>query len=520
MTSTADALWLCKYWLQRCLTSHVSCQPHFTSFLPTRLIDISDVKPKLWISRNIGENISYATLSHCWGSLEFTILRESNLDKFRSVIPSEALPKTFQDAIYVARYLGFQYLWIDSLCIMQDSDSDWIRESGLMADIYGGATLNIAASSANDASEGCFFYRHKSWRCRISAGVECFYDCVASRSLSPFEVPLHRRAWVVQERYLSCRTLHFYKDQIFWECETNSKCETFPKGYPRIDGSSFDISKKPLDKTMWPKIIFHYSRGRLSKASDKLVAIGGLARLIQAHDNDEYTAGLWKSALEKQLYWCVFDGGERIKPYQAPTWSWASVNGKIQAWEDSSEKLLAERLHTEATNVQVQLASADPFGAIKTASLQLKCTILYKGTIEYSEDADEKVCLGSAEFEISVNLDCEGLADGGACGDSDENLGKETIEKDSGSEVYGEVLHNIYFLPLLTQYFEDSTEMYGLLLEQTEKKEGQYYRIGSFWTSSSDSIDFLSSIDCGLEISRYISTFDSNGNISYTIELI
>jgi hypothetical protein len=314
--------------------------------------------------------------------------------------------------------------------------------------------------------------------------------------------------------------LHFYKDQIFWECETNSKCETFPKGYPRIDTSSFDISKQLLDKTTWPKIVFHYSRGKLSKASDKLVAIGGLARLIQAHDNDEYIAGLWKSALEKQLYWYVFDEGERIKPYQAPTWSWASVNGKIAFWEDSSERFLVECLHIEVTDVKVQLASANPFGAIKTAILQLKCTTLYQGTIQYSEDAGEKVYLGSTESEISVNLDCEDFANGGACGDSDETVEEETIENDSGSEVYREVLHNIYFLPLLTQYFKDSTRMYGLLLEQTEKKEGQYYRIGSFWTTSSDCIDFLSSIDCGMEIGRYINTFDLNGNTSYTIELI
>ena len=95
--------------------------------LPTRLIDVSDEQPKLCLSENIEPDTSYVALSHCWGSLDFLTLKKSNIKIFQNQIPDLALTKTFRDAVHITQYLGFRYLWIDSLCIIQDDTADWAR---------------------------------------------------------------------------------------------------------------------------------------------------------------------------------------------------------------------------------------------------------------------------------------------------------------------------------------------------------------------------------------------------------
>jgi hypothetical protein len=115
-------------------------------------------------------------------------LTRNNLQQFRQNIPEEALPKTFRDAICVCRYLGIGFLWIDSLCIIQDSGEDWGRESSAMARVYGDAYLNIAATSAKDGTVGCFFDRSRDWRCQHqldSGDQETLYDIFHGKMLNP-----------------------------------------------------------------------------------------------------------------------------------------------------------------------------------------------------------------------------------------------------------------------------------------------------------------------------------------------
>ena len=187
-TSTGDSLPLCKVWLQECYKSHNGCAPSGARDLPTRLIYIAEITPRLCLSGELDKSIRYATLSHCWGLVKFPDLTTGSFGAFCQSIPSQALSKTFRDAIYIARYLGFSYLWIDSLCIFQDSEEDWARESSSMAKVYGGADLNIAASSARDGRDGCFFNRPSNWRCQVRVHTtegEVLYDAVADQSLSP-----------------------------------------------------------------------------------------------------------------------------------------------------------------------------------------------------------------------------------------------------------------------------------------------------------------------------------------------
>lgn len=155
-TSSAASLDLAYEWFKECLEHHVSCnRSSERPFLPTRLVNVgclSDdggTKCKLVLREEITPEERYATLSHCWGSSPIKKkLIISKIEDMRAGVSVSELPRTFQDAIVVARKLGLRYLWIDSLCIIQDSpgDVDWAHESSLMNDVYGNSSCNISAT--------------------------------------------------------------------------------------------------------------------------------------------------------------------------------------------------------------------------------------------------------------------------------------------------------------------------------------------------------------------------------------
>ena len=132
--------------------------------LPTRLIGITTMggqvhAARLVLGTELAPDTKYFTLSHCWGGLDIASLEKSTLDEYRNNIPLSILSKTFQDALQVTAWLGYRYIWIDSLCIQQDSVIDWEHEAANMGAIYRHSTLTIAASGAKDGDGGLFFER-------------------------------------------------------------------------------------------------------------------------------------------------------------------------------------------------------------------------------------------------------------------------------------------------------------------------------------------------------------------------
>ena len=178
-------------------------------------------------------------------------------EEFMAGIPSSELPQTFQDAITVTRRLQIRYLWIDSLCILQDSPEDWDHESAQMHHVYGNAYVTLAADDSRDSSEGLFRDRFPSlvtptivataWKEALAKKFIVIPRRFWSESVA--ESPLNRRAWVLQERYLSPRIIHFGETQMLWECKSRDCCETFPDGIPevaqdihtRFKGDNFDV---------------------------------------------------------------------------------------------------------------------------------------------------------------------------------------------------------------------------------------------------------------------------------------
>jgi hypothetical protein len=158
--STSNYLPMAKIWLKECVEKHEHCsKAELQEVLPTRLLCLSGDRVRLIHSVNLaGTRLPYATLSHCWGSIEFFKLCKENLQDLQECVPETELTNTFCDAIYITRSLGLDYLWIDSLCIIQDDEQDWQRESALMSRVYGGSTINIAAAGSFDGNGGCLYH--------------------------------------------------------------------------------------------------------------------------------------------------------------------------------------------------------------------------------------------------------------------------------------------------------------------------------------------------------------------------
>ncbi|KAL8919429.1 MAG: hypothetical protein Q9208_006807 [Pyrenodesmia sp. 3 TL-2023] len=359
-------------WLARCQNNedgqHLECNRAGGNWLPTRLLDTNYTSedPVLRLVSPMeapeifNDDRRYITLSHCWGewgSKELPVLKLSNEhDRIHNGIGLADLPRTFQHAVVVARGLNVRWLWIDSLCIIQDCDEDWQREAPFMHDVYKEGFLNIAATSAVDARGGLFQPRPpiavQPLQLNMPGTGDEWYVTVDERNMFEWidTAPLSRRAWVFQERHLARRVLHFTKDEVFWECCAKAPyfaSETFPNGAPlnktfndKPKMQSESLLGKPLPSIqgvydLWEDLCQTYSEKHLSHGGDKLVALLGLAKEFkQLIPSDKYLAGMWLSTMPGSLLWEVEERyGSQPTDRQvdvAPSWSWASIHGPIR----------------------------------------------------------------------------------------------------------------------------------------------------------------------------------------------
>ncbi|KUJ12461.1 HET-domain-containing protein [Mollisia scopiformis] len=395
--STERSNELANLWIRTCNETHTYCKrslaPLETRVLPARLLEIGsrsgpELKPRLILTNSLPRDTKYMTLSHCWGDYQPLTLTSSNSEGFLDSIPWESVPKTFQDTMLIASQIGVKYVWIDSLCIIQDSDEDWQEQAAIMGDIYQNSHCNIAAAVAKDARDGCFVKRPQTafrsckikarWRGRSS---QVYFCCSFKGSDETWDGPLHKRAWVLQEMVLAPRALHFAK-QIWWKCLELEASETFPYGVPDNKGisnrSGLDVysvrqnilragSEKFQRFELWEKLAFRYSECALSRPkTDKLVAISSIARKLVGN-GDDYIAGLWKENLAEQLTWHIdLDQPEMMPPNTGfPSWSWAAVNRRTwievpHEYDEGQITITVRILEMHAT-----LQGADPFGNIE-----------------------------------------------------------------------------------------------------------------------------------------------------------
>lgn len=383
--------------------------------LPSRVLDLGTSETqdvRLLVTE--GKVGYWACLSHCWGGEQPLQTTQETLSKHQNSIKWEHLPKTFQEAVVVARALGIPYLWIDSLCIIQDDPTDWETESSRMAEIYHKSILTIAGSASPGPHHGIFREADPSHRETLVADhtANTIFNKVHTRktlSHSTADLPLLTRGWVHQERLLSPRILHFGHNELIWECMEDLTCEC--KGLNRSDSTRLQWLA-PKDRfhpyslqlvnwmmrrgpAVWHTVVADYSRMNLSYAEDIFPATSGLAKSVIKTTGWEYIAGLWKENLIVDLVWMTKRAqlAERCVPWRAPTFSWASIiskNRKENGAEISYDymDILRQGLegrtdHRRSTDFYVTVVEAsstpwgnDPTGRLKSAYIVLRGTLI------------------------------------------------------------------------------------------------------------------------------------------------
>lgn len=360
--------------------------------VPARLLDVgsNDLSlPKL-VDVEPGLRETYLALSYQWGEAVSLTTNSSNYNAHQKSIHVERLCGVLRDAILITRMLGYRFIWIDALCIIQDSPEDLERELPLMGHIYSNAAITLAASVSQSGETGLFHERQRVNEVRLPYrardGLPLGEVFVTDRRPCSFDEDvtkgaLSQRAWCLQERAMSRRILHFGREQLFWECLTGTWAEDSslrlgtktkpvdpvlnfrtafqtisedfgqPKaavrgrhrlhpqlGFPPMEDRSHMTqicNRRPYGP--WYELVEQYTKRKMKYESDKLPALVGLATKFAEHvENDEYAAGLWRDDLLPGLLWSAGNFHEwAVKhvlfssTHRAPSWSWASVDGAV-----------------------------------------------------------------------------------------------------------------------------------------------------------------------------------------------
>ncbi|KAH6679461.1 heterokaryon incompatibility protein-domain-containing protein [Halenospora varia] len=290
----------------------------------------------------------YIALSHCWGPSVPLCTTTGNADHHRRGIIYDQLPRTFQDCVTVARKFGVQYIWIDSLCIIQNQRSDWAHHAGLMDRVYENAVFTVTAVSSPSSSTPFLGPDSPSERGKFQshtidisalAGND---STVMARTYEPrllsgfVNGPLEYRAWAWQERHLSIRTIDFTEQEVHWKCAAMNTCEC--TGVKDI--KLLKTPEKVLPKTIraWRGTVESYSGRHLTYWTDRLPAMSGMASRFSVDLGSEYVAGLWLSDFPRCLAWyrrelsdcpvgkpCMW----RSINNGVPSWSWASIASQV-----------------------------------------------------------------------------------------------------------------------------------------------------------------------------------------------
>jgi len=440
-------------WLNDCDKNHRVCR-RSGIILPVRVINVGDdqgKEPHLHVT-NGDEFGRYLALSHCWGDVQLIQTKTTNYSQHRITIPFYTLPKTFQHAIKVARAIDVQYIWIDSLCILQDDSSDWEKESSKMASIYQNAYAVILASNTTNSQSGLW---NSAWDSYNTESVVKNFSytnndgsvsqIIARKALSHEDnipesylqyespSPLSTRAWTLQEELLAWRCIYFTGKELLWKCEHGKKCECMQEDTNiEVNDKTIWESVKSEDPTRrfggWRSLMAHYSKRNITYESDRLPAISGIVQHFRAKGAGEYLAGMWREDILESLMWLPYPVSHGVKddnlistyrrrasPYRAPTWSWISletygVKDKksrcpgIVDWQESSYWYL-KALKATVLKACCEPLGMDPTGAVKSGFILLKSKCV-EAWVTWEGRTSPILC-GNVSLNVHWDIDLE-----------------------------------------------------------------------------------------------------------------
>jgi hypothetical protein len=420
-TSIAQLRW----WMNECLSSHRSCGAQTSAqddnTRPARLLDMSGCCRSgiRLIETKSGTSYQYACLSHRWdNAVADHKTTTENLPSRLSSLALRKLPVNFRDAVSIARGLNIKYLWIDSICIIQDGDNgaDLNRELAKMGFIYQNAHLTIVAVSSSDSSGGCFPRPASDVCFSVPNNTQDDY-LIGARVLDKkgyavsiddinAHYPLLTRGWVFQEVLLSPRIVLCNYGEFTFECRGSSRCECNSSIAPhptraqtstwlghldfvdrqRLRPLTDALPQDALDAyreqamNFWREVVLKYSQLKLTYSFDVLPAIGGCAQALAHNLQFKYIAGMWEEILHVDLLWYVlpqkrYAPKPRPKDTTAPSWSWASVSmgQAVTHIDPKSPYLINQVLLQDAIKEHHYQPNylANPFGKMNYAYLKL-----------------------------------------------------------------------------------------------------------------------------------------------------
>jgi heterokaryon incompatibility protein (HET) len=494
-------------WIDECKVNHICSKrlalkdiDHYDfQTWPARLIDVQAFQqpndPDIRLIENDGSARfkKYITLSYCWGkSKTFTTTSRSfRLRKTR--VKFNSLPKTFRDAVIIARKLGVRWLWIDALCIIQDDLQDWEQESVKMGAIYSMAYVTIAADSGTDCHSGCFNSKSTSQELTSdnipfelnsithdgSMSKIFLWDPIrTAQKPTPPEIdgsPLSERGWVCQERILSPRIIHYTSTQLFWECRQVLLAEDNLRPWSilgqgttagtvcglarNLYGSTTDPIGQANLLAIWYNAVVaqSYSRRKLTLPDDKLTAISGIARAFARHFRTTYLAGLWLLDLPWGLSWRRRGAVSLVQSYRAPSFSWASFDGPVE-WPVKSPGQVSR---LTILDTKVTLSGSDPFGRVAV------CSVLVEGYVHTAMIAPRKR-MTAGGVDVTWEL----------LGEKGQWLGTAFLDDDSDINSTNESINQVEYLIL--NHDESTRQSQVLLIENIgEDDNSEYTRIGT-----------------------------------------
>lgn len=457
-----------------------------------------------------------------------------------------AMPKTFRDAIEVARALSVKYIWIDSLCIIQDDAADWEVESSRMQDVYANAYLTIGVAVAASDKEGFLGPRTS---CPTPLDFH-FPGSQLQTQVAKLEVrqaikhnrghPLYHRGWVLQERLLSKRIVFFEREELVWDCRNRRTCECL--GLDNYENESWG-TERPIslayrysqrshaDLYGWWKyyVLEEYAKLALTFSKDRLPALSGLASKVARQTGDTYLAGLWQQDLLLGLLWSSqaplnSPSPRAISPwevdyskpslasliYRAPTWSWASIDGRIShsVRPDPGEEPLLLK-HMNVLDVRCITSGRDPTGAVADGHLKISCPVIKarininnrpyrdKEAVYRLSFSCDRVRLRSDQYETPhcFTLDVPLVAIEHT---NDSGLIEKTVWRSNPSQEVKDLVDNVIVrIAFITTHLiptDNRYNRYSLVLGPSRRVPGAYERVG-FWGyyNEMDARDYLES---------------------------
>jgi hypothetical protein len=494
-TQSWESISQTKLWLKNCLENH---QPACSPLLdyktpPKRLVRVRKSGSRYNVQLAEPENeVEYFCLSHRWGiGHAHCTTTKANLVVRKNAIPWDELPTLFRQALEFTHNLGAEYLWIDSLCIIQDDVLDWSSESKKMAGIYESAKLTLAASCAENSDEDMFSTPRISEIGVKLEGLGRFgvTDDIFVRVLAPHRLevfPLLRRAWAYQERLLSPRYLHFSPVELIWECNTRIFCQCSEEdikseramGEHTIgrfakqsfwfglkwneEQKGFRFFKERMKGSSWNMIVQVYSSQGITYRKDRLPAISGMAKQFRGlGQNSDYLAGLWKDTFFENLMWHASPHSAsmpRSTEWIAPTWSWPSVGAGVQFFGESFVGLEVSNRVSLLDSLCEPVYEDDTMN-LKFASVTI-CGPSFSATVQRKGDN-----IGRVTYVLAR----EGVRPGNF--DVDYDLSEPgDFQVNPGSEVLCVEVANVTF------YFDDGFGMHALVLRRLSS--GKYERLG------------------------------------------